>query len=67
MVFQDPMSSLNPVLPSVPDRRGYEVHLATSRRPPRSGPVELLDLVGIPDPGAAQAYPHQLSGGMRSG
>jgi oligopeptide transport system ATP-binding protein len=67
MIFQDPMTSLNPVLPI--ERQLTEV-LETHRRLKRRGAidraVELLELVGIP---AARKrlndYPHQFSGGMR--
>jgi peptide/nickel transport system ATP-binding protein len=67
MVFQDPMSSLNPVL--TVERQlteGIREHLGLGRRAARERAVELLDRVGIPDPrGRLDAYPHQLSGGMR--
>jgi peptide/nickel transport system ATP-binding protein len=66
-VFQEPMTSLNPVL-----RVGHQIqevlreHLALGRRAARERVVELLDLVHIPDPGRRiDEYPHQLSGGMR--
>jgi peptide/nickel transport system ATP-binding protein len=67
MVFQDPMSSLNPVL--TVGRQITEVLVRHSVCTPREAPdraVALLDRVGIP--GARQrlgTYPHQLSGGMR--
>jgi oligopeptide/dipeptide ABC transporter ATP-binding protein len=67
LVFQDPMTSLNPVL-SV----GYQVREAITahRRMPareaRDRAVALLEEVGIPDPPARyRAYPHELSGGLR--
>jgi oligopeptide/dipeptide ABC transporter ATP-binding protein len=67
MVFQEPMSSLNPVL-----RIGDQVAEAVRRHTELRGDavnervVALLDRVGIPDPaGRARAWPHQLSGGMR--
>jgi peptide/nickel transport system ATP-binding protein len=67
MIFQEPMSSLNPVMPV--GRQISEV-LRRHRHMPRSAAetraVELLELVGIPDPARrSRAYPHQLSGGMR--
>lgn len=67
MVFQDPMSSLNPVL-SVGRQIEEAVlaHSRVSRRAAWARVVELLGQVGIPDPATrALAYPHQLSGGMR--
>jgi oligopeptide/dipeptide ABC transporter ATP-binding protein len=67
MVFQDPGSALDPVqrvgdqIAEVPQRV-----LGMSRARSRDRAVELLGLVGIPDPARrAHAYPHQLSGGMR--
>ncbi|MET7471616.1 ABC transporter ATP-binding protein [Micromonospora sp. NPDC005222] len=66
-VFQDPMTSLNPVLPVGRQvTEAAEEHLGLTRRAARDRAVELLELVGIPS--AAQrvdAYPHQFSGGMR--
>ena len=67
MVFQEPMTSLNPVLAI-----GYQieealgVHTDLGRAARRDRVLELLDLVGIPSPSQRVAdYPHQLSGGMR--
>jgi oligopeptide/dipeptide ABC transporter ATP-binding protein len=67
MVFQEPMTSLNPVLTI-----GYQVaeaalvHQRVSRAAARVRAIELLRLVGIPDPETrVDDYPHQLSGGMR--
>jgi peptide/nickel transport system ATP-binding protein len=67
MVFQDPLSSLNPVIPI-----GLQVTEVLVRHRGMSGDVarkeatELLDRVGIPDPRRRlKEYPHQLSGGMR--
>jgi peptide/nickel transport system ATP-binding protein len=67
MVFQDPMTSLNPVLTVGRQlTEGMEEHLGLDRRAAVDRAVELLDLVGISDPrDRLGAYPHQLSGGMR--
>ncbi|CAN5240751.1 ABC transporter ATP-binding protein [soil metagenome] len=67
MIFQDPMTSLNPVLPI--ERQLTEV-LETHRKLKRAGAidraVELLELVGIPAAkNRLRDYPHQFSGGMR--
>jgi peptide/nickel transport system ATP-binding protein len=67
MIFQDPLSSLNPVVTI--GRQVTEVmerHQGLSRKEAMPKAAELLDRVGIPDPKARLAnYPHQLSGGMR--
>ena len=67
IIFQDPMTSLNPVLPT--GRQIAEVlvaHLSLSRRQVRSRTIELLELVGIPHAESRVSdYPHQFSGGMR--
>jgi peptide/nickel transport system ATP-binding protein len=67
MIFQEPMTSLNPVF--TVGRQIDEVlrrHEGMSRAEARARTVELLDLVGIPAPDRrAGEYPHQLSGGMR--
>ena len=66
-VYQDPMTSLNPVM-SVGRQvtEACEEHLGTNRREARARAVELLQLVGIPSPEQrVDAYPHQFSGGMR--
>ncbi|MFC7911922.1 ABC transporter ATP-binding protein [Streptomyces nigra] len=67
MIFQDALSSLNPVLP-VGDQLGemFVVHRGMSRKDARAKAVELMDQVRIP--GARERvkqYPHQFSGGMR--
>ena len=67
MIFQEPMSSLNPVLTVGRQiTEALEVHLDLGKRESASRAAELLHTVGIPD--AAQrlkSYPHQFSGGMR--
>ncbi|HEY0642495.1 MAG TPA: ABC transporter ATP-binding protein, partial [Nocardioides sp.] len=67
MIFQDPLSSLNPVITI--GRQVTEVmerHQGLSRKEATPKAAELLDRVGIPDPKARLVnYPHQLSGGMR--
>jgi peptide/nickel transport system ATP-binding protein len=67
LVFQDPMTSLNPVF-TVGDQiaEGVRAHFEVSRAEARRRALRLLLEVGIPDPAARlDAYPHQLSGGMR--
>ncbi len=67
MVFQDPMSSLNPVL-TVCDQisETLRLHQGLSRPQARQRAIELLDLVRIPDARRrVDDYPHRLSGGMR--
>ncbi|MFE2984670.1 ABC transporter ATP-binding protein [Streptomyces sp. NPDC059262] len=67
MIFQEPMTSLNPVLTI--GRQIGEVlrrHQGLNKKDARARAVELLDLVGIPAPAQrVDEYPHQLSGGMR--
>jgi oligopeptide/dipeptide ABC transporter ATP-binding protein len=67
MIFQEPMTSLNPVLTIGRQlTESLELHLGMTRRESRARAVELLELVGIPS--AAKRlddYPHQFSGGMR--
>jgi oligopeptide/dipeptide ABC transporter ATP-binding protein len=67
MIFQEPMTALNPVF-----RIGNQMqdvlrlHQGLSRRQARSAAIEMLAKVGISDPGGRiDDYPHQLSGGMR--
>ncbi|MGA0146864.1 MAG: ABC transporter ATP-binding protein [Ilumatobacteraceae bacterium] len=67
MIFQDPLSALNPV-----HRIGAQIsemlraHSSMSERAARIRAVELLEIVGIPQPGdRALQYPHEFSGGMR--
>ncbi len=67
MVFQEPMTSLNPVLTIGRQMtEGLEQHRGMTRPAARVRAIELLDLVGISDPARRlKQYPHQLSGGMR--
>ncbi len=67
MVFQEPMTSLNPVLTIGRQlTEGLEIHLDMTPAAAEARAVELLGLVGIPDPARRlRQYPHQFSGGMR--
>src|SRR6202167_4299937 len=67
MVFQDPLSALHPMY-----RVGAQIveairaHRDLAKAPARARAIELLDLVGIPEPAArVDSYPHELSGGQR--
>jgi oligopeptide/dipeptide ABC transporter ATP-binding protein len=67
MIFQEPMTSLNPVFP-IGDQiaESLRLHLKLSRREAERRSIELLQQVGIPRPQqVVREYPHQLSGGMR--
>ena len=67
MIFQEPMTSLNPVF-TVGDQiaEAAIVHQKLTRRAARARAIEMLRLVGIPDPAErVDHYPHQMSGGMR--
>jgi peptide/nickel transport system ATP-binding protein len=67
MIFQEPMTSLNPVL-TVGQQIGETVrlHQGMNARDAEAKAVDMLTLVGIPAPGRrVREYPHQLSGGMR--
>src|SRR5262249_58875832 len=67
MVFQDPMTSLHPMLSIGKQMTDHvKVHLGMRKKAARARAVELLDEVRIPDPERAlSSYPHQFSGGMR--
>src|SRR5579859_2037284 len=67
MIFQDPMSSLNPVFTIGRQiEESVRVHRGGSKAAAHRRAIELLDLVGIPDPQRrVNEYPHRLSGGMR--
>jgi len=67
MIFQDPMTSLNPVH-TVGDqlREAIDLHHDVSKGEARARAVEMLTAVGIPSPSERMAsYPHEMSGGMR--
>ena len=67
MIFQEPMTALNPVLTigqQIDEQ--VSVHLGSNPKEARERSIEMLSLVGIPSPSDRySAYPHQLSGGMR--
>ncbi|MGA9397275.1 MAG: ABC transporter ATP-binding protein [Anaerolineaceae bacterium] len=67
MIFQDPMTYFNPVIPIGKQvAEPLEIHLGISKTEAESRVVELLNLVGIPNPRERyKDYPHQFSGGMR--
>jgi oligopeptide/dipeptide ABC transporter ATP-binding protein len=67
MIFQEPMTSLNPLLTVGRQiSEAIALHQGLSRREAMDGAVEMLRRVHIPEPEQrAHAYPHQLSGGMR--
>ncbi|EYU14757.1 MULTISPECIES: dipeptide ABC transporter ATP-binding protein [Photorhabdus] len=66
MIFQDPMTSLNPCYTvGFQIMEALKVHQGGNRRTRRQRAIDLLTLVGIPDPASRlDVYPHQLSGGM---
>ncbi|MFO1330172.1 MAG: ABC transporter ATP-binding protein [Rubrivivax sp.] len=67
MIFQEPMTSLNPAY-TVGDQiaESVRLHQGLARRAALDRAAEMLDAVGIPDPGKrVHEYPHQFSGGMR--
>ena len=67
MVFQEPMISLNPVLTIERQlTETLELHLGMSKKEAATRSIELLEMVGIPDPASrVKGYPHQMSVGMR--
>ena len=67
MIFQDPMTSLNPVLRiGTQITEGIRLHLGMDRKQATERAVELLEAVGMPDARRRlKDYPHQFSGGMR--
>ena len=67
MIFQEPMTALNPVFSIASQMVDVLVrHQKMTRRQAKNRAIEMLDLVGIPSPEArVNEYPHQLSGGMR--
>ena len=67
MIFQEPMTSLNPVF-TIGDQisESLKLHKGLDKTAARDRAIELLELVGIPEAGKrVDEYPHQLSGGMR--
>lgn len=67
MIFQEPMTSLNPVF-TIGDQisESLKLHKDLDKKAARDRAIELLELVGIPEAGKrVDEYPHQLSGGMR--
>ena len=67
MIFQEPMTSLNPVFRvGTQIAETIQLHLGKSRKESLDRAAHLLDLAGIPDPvKKLDCYPHELSGGMR--
>lgn len=67
MIFQDPLTSLNPVLKvSMQIAEAIQLHHGLSRKAAKAKAVEMMKLIGIPDAERrADDYPHQFSGGMR--
>ncbi len=67
MIFQEPTTSLNPVLTAGTQiAETLRAHQTITRKAARDRAIELLELVGIPDPSKrVDDYPHQLSGGMQ--
>jgi peptide/nickel transport system ATP-binding protein len=67
MIFQEPMTSLNPILTiGLQIAEPLQIHMGMNEAQARERAVELMGLVGIPDPERRlDQYPHQFSGGMR--
>jgi oligopeptide/dipeptide ABC transporter ATP-binding protein len=67
MIFQEPMTSLNPAMTICKQMSEVMIeHLGSEKKLAREKSIDMLDQVGIPDPGKRiDDYPHQLSGGMR--
>ncbi len=67
MIFQDPMTSLNPVLTiNRQISESLQLHMGMNKDQARKRAIELLGMVGIPNPESrVDQYPHQFSGGMR--
>ncbi|RKE71048.1 ABC transporter ATP-binding protein [Pseudorhodoplanes sinuspersici] len=67
MIFQEPMTSLNPILTiGMQLTEPLLIHMGMTTEQARARAIELLGLVGIPDPARRlEQYPHQFSGGMR--
>lgn len=67
MIFQDPMTSLNPVLTIGRQiTKSLHTHMGINQEQAQKRAIELLEWVGLPDPGRRlDNYPHQFSGGMR--
>jgi oligopeptide transport system ATP-binding protein len=67
MIFQDPMTSLNPVLTiSRQITEALELHMGMDKHQAKNRAIELLEMVNIPEAGQRiDDYPHQFSGGMR--
>ncbi|MCW2868361.1 MAG: oligopeptide/dipeptide transporter, ATPase subunit [Marmoricola sp.] len=67
MIFQDPLSSMHPFY-TIGNQiiEAYRIHNKVSKKAARAHAIDMLDRVGIPEPGKrVDAYPHQFSGGMR--
>ena len=67
MIFQEPMTSLNPILTiGLQIKEPLQIHLGMNDEQAQARAIELLNLVGITDPERRlDQYPHQFSGGMR--